>query len=76
MLPQLAAERQLLAIEAAAVPHWKPQAQSEVIRRLSRRASDTRARTLGEALAAAPIPIEFVPKPTRPVAAAEVTDER
>lgn len=35
MLPQLRAERQLLAIEAASVPYMKADQHSDVIRRLN-----------------------------------------
>lgn len=64
MLPQLHAERQLLAIEAASVPHMKDTARQAVIRRHQRtvtRDQTTRARSAHEALLAAGIPVVRVP---------------
>lgn len=40
MLSQLQAEKQLSAIEAAAVPHMKPEAQRESLQRHSRQIDD------------------------------------
>lgn len=67
MLPQLHAERQLLAIEAASVPHMKDTARQAVIRRhqrtVTRDQTTTRARSAHEALLAAGIPVVRVPVP-------------
>lgn len=68
MLPQLRAERQLLAIEAASMPHMKPEQSGEVIRRLNAQlGTNTRAKPATAAgLAAMGIEVEFVPKEETP----------
>jgi hypothetical protein len=61
MLPQLQAERQLQAIEAASVPHMTEQARGRLISRHVRRARAERPKTAGEALATLPIPVIYEP---------------
>jgi hypothetical protein len=62
MLPQLRAERQLDAIEAASVPHMDKAGHRDTIRRLTQQigGEQVRARSASEALATAGIPIEYV----------------
>jgi hypothetical protein len=62
MLPQLQAERQLLAIEAASVPHMEQRSRAKVIGRYERHARDaTRAKSTFEALIQAGVPVHDVP---------------
>jgi hypothetical protein len=57
MLPELEAERQLLAIEAASVPHMTQQARLSVLDRWGRRGRKEQPASAGAALASLPIPI-------------------
>lgn len=63
MLPVLAAERQLSAIEAASVPHMKDDARREVFGRYLRvvERSLGRAKTMIEALMEAGVPVVYKP---------------
>jgi hypothetical protein len=66
MLPQLEAERQLLAIEAACVPHMTQQAGAGVLRRYEQRlGGDASRKSALEALTAAGIQIVREPKRTK-----------
>lgn len=63
MLPELEAQQQLLAIEAAAVPHMKPEAAGRVMRRYVDRIRprETKARSLHGALMQAGIRVIETP---------------
>lgn len=71
MLPELQAERQLLAIEAASVPHMTQQSRLDVLTRWARRGQPKQARPaltkdeMHAALAASGIPIVHVTKKKR-----------
>lgn len=60
-LPQLQAERQLLAIEASSVPHVTENVRKKIVGRLLRRVRREKPRTAGEALATLPIPVVYEP---------------
>jgi hypothetical protein len=63
MLPQLQAERQLLAIEACSVPHMAETSRLAVLNRHARRIEGTRTpQSALEALQRLPIPVRHVPK--------------
>lgn len=67
MLPRLQAERQLRAIEAASVPHMKPEDVSRVMRRHGEQLNpkEQRPRGLHDALMGAGIQVVEVPTPKR-----------
>jgi hypothetical protein len=66
MLPELQAERQLLAIEAASVPHLKQEKAGQLIDRWVRRARGiTAGKSVSQALMESGIPIRLIP-PRRP----------
>jgi hypothetical protein len=70
MLPALYAERQLLAIEAASVPHMSEHVRRELVgryaRRVERAGGETKPRSAHEALLAAGVKVAEVPaKPRR-----------
>jgi hypothetical protein len=63
MLPELQNEQQILAIEAASVPHMKQDTRRSVFARLTkRRGGEVRARSLTQALTEAGVPVKTVPK--------------
>jgi hypothetical protein len=68
MLPQLQAERQLLAIEAASVPHMEKSSRSSLIDRYIARARGeaVRAKSFVEALMAEGVRVVQVPASKRP----------
>ena len=64
MLPQLRAEAQIAAIEAAALPHMEAAERTSVIRMYQntiRRSEEEKPTSAVEALTRAGIPIEYVP---------------
>ncbi len=65
MLPELQAERQLLAIEAASVPHMTDKSRTSVIGRWERlsRGAAAHAKSAVEALLQSGIPVRYVPTP-------------
>lgn len=68
MLPQLRAERQLLAIEAASLPYMKPEQSSDVIRRLNDQlGTNTKPAPASDAvLEGMGVQVEYVPKEVTP----------
>ena len=63
MLAPLKAEQQLRQIEAVSVPHMKQDAAQSLIRRLARRISRERPKTVAEQLMAH-MKVNYVPTPT------------
>lgn len=74
MLPELAAERQLLAIEAVSVPHMKPDAVDRVVGRYKRMLAprEERPRSLLDAFQRAGFKVVYEPVQKKP--AREVSD--
>lgn len=77
MLPQLQAEQQLAEIEAASVPHMKPQTQRDVIRRHADVANSGRKpeRATARGLAAIGITVEHVNAEGVPVSDGTAQDD-
>lgn len=65
MLGPLTAGRQLLAIEAASVPHYKSDAAAKVIGRYRRRYTREKPKSVSEQLMAA-MKVQYVPKQKEP----------
>lgn len=62
MLPELEAERQLRAIEAASVPHMTPSSRMNILTRWGRRGRREKPQSAAEELAKLPIRVIQVPK--------------
>lgn len=77
MLPQLQAERQLLAIEAAAMPHMKAESQQRILANLQRigEPDQTPVKATSSDLAAMGISVEYVDAEGNPVSDGTRADE-